>query len=51
VFWEGDRHGDGVDEPSEDDFLGGPSIVALAEFLDGDWLLADGVNIIVGMED
>ena len=42
---------DGVNQPSEDDFLRAPGGVAFAEILEGDWFLTCNVVLVVRSEE
>ena len=51
IIWEGEDLLDGVNRPSEDNFMHAPSGIAFAELLEEDWFFPCSVVLVVGLED
>ena len=51
IIWEGEDLLDGVNRPSEENFLRAPGGVAFAELLEGYWFFPCSVFLVIGSEE
>ena len=51
IIWEGEDLLDGVNRPSEDNFLRAPGGVAFAELLEGYWFFPCSFVLVIGLEE